>query len=186
MESTRRSVTSISTSPVGISLFLLERSRTTPLAASTNSARTPKLAENFLVRVVVKGQLYNAGAVAQVDENQLSQVALPLGPSAYHNLLAHVGKPRLSAVVGSFQSCHHFCHMISSFRFPVIFPWFFVDIDFSQAVKGPACSEPSLRRICFSRAVCQNATRRRVPVRAESPFHPLISSDCFARRNRSG
>ena len=144
------------------------------------------LAENFLVRVVVKGQLYNAGAVAQVDENQLSQVALPLGPSAYHNLLAHVGKPWLSAVVGSFQSCHHFCHMISSFRFPVIFPWFFVGIDFSQAVRGPACSEPSLRRICFFQAVCQNAARRRVPVRAGSPFHPLISSDCFARRNRSG
>ena len=38
----RKSATWISTSPVGISLFLLERSRTTPLAASTNSARTPK------------------------------------------------------------------------------------------------------------------------------------------------
>jgi hypothetical protein len=42
-----------------------------------------------------------AGAVAQVDEDDLAKVAAPIAPSHEHNFLARIGEPKLPAHMSS-------------------------------------------------------------------------------------
>jgi len=42
-----------------------------------------------------------AGAVAEVDENNLAQVAPPVDPSHEHNFLARIGEPKSPAHMSS-------------------------------------------------------------------------------------
>ena len=74
-------------------------------------ARRKRLLEDGAVRAFVKRQLYNTGAVAQVDKDQLSQVALALHPAADDHFFSNIRAAELAAVVGPFQARHKLCHM---------------------------------------------------------------------------
>ncbi len=66
--------------------------------------------EHGPVGLLVEGELHNAGAVAQVDENQAAEVALALRPSAHGHFLPGVRAPQGAAVPGPLQAVHEFCH----------------------------------------------------------------------------
>src|SRR5699024_1744163 len=68
------------------------------------------LVENSPVGAVVKGQLNHAAAVPQIDEDQLSQIALTLYPAEDNGFLSDIGGAKLSAVMGSLEPGNGFCH----------------------------------------------------------------------------
>ncbi len=53
------------------------------------------------VQFVVEHDLGHAGAVAQVDEDDLAKVAAPVAPSHEHNFFAGIGEPKGSAHMSS-------------------------------------------------------------------------------------
>ena len=55
------------------------------------------------IEFVVKHDLGHAGAVAQVDKDDLSQVAPPVDPSHEHNFLSCIGKPQSPAHMSSLE-----------------------------------------------------------------------------------
>ena len=44
-----------------------------------------------------------AGAVAQIDENKLAQIAAPIDPSHEHDFFTGIGEAKLSAHMSSFE-----------------------------------------------------------------------------------
>ena len=74
-----------------------------------------RLLKDLPIGVVVEHQLHHAGAVAQVDKDQVALVALFLHPSANDFFLAHVGFGKPSAVAGPLQTIHCLCHNHSPF-----------------------------------------------------------------------
>ena len=55
------------------------------------------------IQFVIEYDLGYAGAVAEIDEDDLAKVATPVDPSHEHNFLACVGEPQLSAHMSSFE-----------------------------------------------------------------------------------
>ena len=75
-------------------------------------ARCKGFFKNVPRRRLVKGELYNPGTVAQVNKNQLAQVALALNPAAGHHFAAHVLHPKFAAVMRALQAVHCLCHIV--------------------------------------------------------------------------
>jgi O-acetylhomoserine/O-acetylserine sulfhydrylase-like pyridoxal-dependent enzyme len=53
------------------------------------------------VQFVVEHDLGHAGAVAQVDEDDLAEIAAAVDPSHEHNFFARIGEPKSSAHMSS-------------------------------------------------------------------------------------
>ena len=53
------------------------------------------------IQFVIENDLRHAGAVAQVDEDNLAEVAAAVDPSHEHNFFSGVGGPKRSAHVSS-------------------------------------------------------------------------------------
>jgi hypothetical protein len=62
------------------------------------------------IQFVIENDLCDPGAVAQVDEDDLAQVAAPVDPSHEHNFLASVRETKLSAHVRSFEIAEKIKH----------------------------------------------------------------------------
>ena len=73
-----------------------------------------RLLEDIPVGALVKGELHNAGAVTQIDEDQLPEVTLPLYPAAHDYLLAHVIHPQRSAIVRPLHPIHCLSHDLTA------------------------------------------------------------------------
>ncbi len=103
---TRSSVASISISPVGILGLMASgaRRRTLPTAATTYSGRTMlALRVAFGREFLVEHHLADAGAVAQIEEDQVAVVAAAVDPAHHDNVLAGVGGAQFAAAVGAFK-----------------------------------------------------------------------------------
>ncbi len=74
------------------------------------AAQGERFIKHRLVRVLIKGQLYDPGAVPQIHENELSQIPLPLHPAEHRRRLSGVFLPEFSAIGRPFQSLNGFCH----------------------------------------------------------------------------
>ncbi len=61
-----------------------------------------RLAVCFRVAVRVEGQLADAGAVAQIDENQAAVITTPVDPAHQADLLADVLFTQITTIMGSF------------------------------------------------------------------------------------
>jgi hypothetical protein len=59
---------------------------------------------------VVENDLHDPGAVAQVDEDDLAQIATAVDPSHEYNFLASVRESELSAHVSSFEIAEKIKH----------------------------------------------------------------------------
>jgi hypothetical protein len=53
------------------------------------------------VQFVVEHDLRYAGPVAEIDKDDLAQVASPVDPSHEHNFFARIGEPKSSARMSS-------------------------------------------------------------------------------------
>ncbi len=56
---------------------------------------------NGCIQFVVEHDLRHPGAVAQIDKDNLAQVAPPVDPSHEHNFLARIGEPKSPAHMSS-------------------------------------------------------------------------------------
>ena len=74
------------------------------------------------VRGIVKRKLHDAGAVAQIEESEVSEVAPLLHKSRNYHSLTHAVHPHVVAVVGSFESVHLVCHLFYLLVFKTEFP----------------------------------------------------------------
>ena len=63
---------------------------------------------------IVKGQLYEAGTVSQIQKQQISQVSLLFDPAHNADSLACVVAAQIAAVVGAAVAAHQFCHLLYS------------------------------------------------------------------------
>ena len=89
-------------------MFLLmvsaSRCLTVPITAMTYSLRSSLgLLVNGGVRLVVEHDLGDAGAVADVDKNEVAEVAAAVHPSHEDGFLAGVGGAQCAAHVGASQ-----------------------------------------------------------------------------------
>ena len=64
------------------------------------------LIENIFCRALVEGELDNAGAVAQINEDQRAEIALALHPAAHGHGFANILHAQIAAVICSFEPCH--------------------------------------------------------------------------------
>jgi hypothetical protein len=55
------------------------------------------------IQFVVEDDLRHASAVAQIDKDNLAEVAAPVDPSREHNFPASIGEPKGSAHMSSFE-----------------------------------------------------------------------------------
>lgn len=70
------------------------------------AAHREGLTKNFFIRLLVEGELHDAGAVAQINEDQRAEIALALHPAAHGHGSAHILYAQVAAVICSFEPCH--------------------------------------------------------------------------------
>ena len=93
-----------STSPVAISGLDFWRRSTRPSTATTNSERKLLgLGVRLGMQLLVEDNLSESGAVAQIDENQLAQIAPAMDPTHQHDVFVRVGRAQIAAIVCAFQ-----------------------------------------------------------------------------------
>ena len=78
------------------------------------AAQALRLVVQHFVRALVKHDLEQAGAVAQLDEDQRAEVADRAYPAAYGDFRAGVRIAQCGAVMGPFQALHGICHSFLS------------------------------------------------------------------------
>ena len=59
------------------------------------------------MQLLIEDDLGDSGAVAQIDENQLAQIAAAMHPAHQHDVFIGVGCAQIAAVVGAFQVSEH-------------------------------------------------------------------------------
>ena len=89
-------------------MFLLivpaSRSFTWPMTATTNSERTAfGLVVNLGAGVGGDDDLRDAAAVAQIEEDEVAEIAAAVHPSHEHNFRAGVGGAQLATHMSTFQ-----------------------------------------------------------------------------------
>ena len=55
------------------------------------------------MQLLVEHNLREARAVAQINEDQLAQVAPPVHPAHQHHIFVRVRRAQIAAIVGAFQ-----------------------------------------------------------------------------------
>ena len=77
------------------------------------------------ILLLVKHNLRDARAVAQVDKNDLTQIAPAMNPAHQHNVFFSVRNAQRAAIVRPFQSPESIKHLLSPFRFEIFQQRFF-------------------------------------------------------------
>ena len=68
-------------------------------------------AENFGIGGIVKRQLHNARAVAQINKDQTAQIPLALYPTKHRFFLSDMFHAKLSAIMSAAEPRYQFCHL---------------------------------------------------------------------------
>ena len=85
------------------------------------TAQSERFLKHGLIRILIERQLHNTGAVTQVNENQLTQIALTLYPTKHRNLAAGIFLTEHAAIIGAMQTFNRFCHSNLPYSFGDLF-----------------------------------------------------------------